>query len=97
MPNVIIKKEKGSLIDESIKFMLMSQKAYAKKLEIPWGFSEAAYYLKDLNNNYQYKAIGIPWLGLKRGLEEDIVVARSVPLIALPNFSKEVIPNITNF
>ena len=96
MPNVIIKSERGSLIDESIKFMIMSQKEYAKKLGIPWGFSEAAYYLKDLNNNYQYKAIGIPWLGLKRGLEEDIVVSSYASIMALSNDTKEVIQNIKN-
>ncbi len=57
MPNVIMKNETGSLLDESCEFMLMGQKEYAKKLGIPWGFSETAFYLKDLNNNYQYKAI----------------------------------------
>lgn len=94
MPNVIIKQEEGSLLDESIKFMLMSQKEYAKKLGIPWGFSETAYYLKDLNNNYQYKAIGIPWLGLKRGLEEDMVVASYASFMALLEEPKEVIINL---
>lgn len=46
-----------------------------KNFGIPWGISEAAFNLKDLNNNYQYKAFGVPWLGLKRGLEEDMVVS----------------------
>ena len=45
-----------------------------KNFGIPWGFSETAFFLKDLNGNYQYKAIGIPWLGLKRGLGDDIVI-----------------------
>ena len=49
MPNVIMIEPEGSLLNESIKFMLMSQKKYAKNLMIPWGFSESAYYLKDLN------------------------------------------------
>ena len=75
MPNINIQTYKGSLLDESCRFMLMSQKAYAKELGIPWGISEAAFNLRDLNNNYQYKAFGIPWLGLKRGLEEDMVVS----------------------
>ena len=61
MPNVNIRTYKGSLIDESCRFMLMSQKKYAKELGIPWGISEAAFNLRDLNNNYQYKAFGIPW------------------------------------
>ena len=43
MPNINIKKYEGSLLDESYKFMLLSQKEYAKKLEIPWGFSETAF------------------------------------------------------
>lgn len=94
MPNIIIKQETGSLIDESCKFMLMSQKKYAKKLDIPWGFSETAFYLKDLNQNYQYKAIGIPWLGLKRGLEEDMVVATYASIMALLQEPQNVINNI---
>ena len=94
MPNVIMKNEKGSLIDESCEFMLMEQKEYAKKLAIPWGFSETAFYLKDLNNNYQYKAIGIPWLGLKRGLEDDMVVASYASAMALPRMPKDVVNNL---
>ena len=94
MPNIIMKQKEGSLIDESCNFMLMGQKQYAKKLDIPWGFSETAFYLKDLNNNYQYKAIGIPWLGLKRGLEEDLVVASYASVMALNRIPKEVYQNL---
>ena len=83
MPNVNIRTYKGSLIDESCRFMLMSQKKYAKELGIPWGISEAAFNLRDLNNNYQYKAFGIPWLGLKRGLEEDMVVSSYAIFLSL--------------
>ena len=94
MPNITMKSEKASLLDESCEFMLMLQKEYAKKLEIPWGFSETAFNLKDLNQNYQYKAIGIPWLGLKRGLEEDMVVASYASIMALTRMPKEVLKNI---
>lgn len=69
MPNINIPKYEGSLLDESSKFMIMSQMEYAKKLNIPWGISEAAFNLKDFHSNYQYKAFGIPWLGLKEGLQ----------------------------
>ena len=75
MPSINIKSYEGSLLDESCRFLIMSQKEYARKLGVPWGISEAAFSLKDLNNNYQYKAFGIPWLGLKRGLDEDAVVS----------------------
>ena len=84
MPSINIKSYKGSLLDESCRFMIMSQKQYAKKLGTPWGISEAAFSLKDLNNNYQYKAFGIPWLGLKRGLEEDIVISPYSVFLSLP-------------
>ena len=94
MPNINMKKYKGSLLDESYKFMLASQEQYAKRLEIPWGFSETAFNMKDLNNNYQYKAIGIPWLGLKRGLEDDIVVASYASFLALNEEPKDVIKNL---
>ena len=40
MPNINIPKYEGSLLDESCKFMIMSQKEYAKKLQIPWGFQK---------------------------------------------------------
>ena len=75
MPSINIKSYEGSLLDESCRFLIMSQKEYARKLGTPWGISEAAFSLKDLNNNYQYKAFGIPWLGLKRGLDEDAVIS----------------------
>ncbi len=94
MPTIIMKQEEGSLLEESCEFMLMSQKQYAKKLGIPWGFSETAFYLKDFNHNYQYKAIGIPWLGLKRGLEEDMVVASYASIMALSRMPKAVLQNI---
>ena len=94
MPNVNIKRYNGSLLDESCRFMIMSQKKYCNKLKIPWGISEAAFNLKDLNANYQYKAFGIPWLGLKRGLADDIVVSSYGSVLAITDEPKEVIKNI---
>ncbi len=94
MPNINVRKYEGSLLDESCKFMIMSQKEYAKKLGVPWGFSETAFNVKDLNNNYQYKAIGVPWLGLKRGLDEDIVVSTYGSSMAITDEPQEVVNNL---
>ncbi len=94
MPNINIPKYKGSLLDESCKFMIMSQMEYAKKLKIPWGISEAAFNLKDLNSNYQYKAFGIPWLGLKRGLADEMVVSTYGSVLAITDYPKEVYNNL---
>ena len=94
MPNINIPKYPGSLLDESCKFLIMSQKEYNKKLKIPWGISESAFNLKDLNNNYQYKAFGIPWLGLKRGLADEIVVAPYASIMAIIDEPIEVLKNL---
>lgn len=94
MPTINIPGYPGSILEESCKFMIMSQIEYAKKIGIPWGISEAAFNLKDLNNNYQYKAFGIPWLGLKRGLEEEVVIASYGSILAINEVPNEVIRNM---
>ena len=94
MPNVNMPTYEGSLLDESCKFMIKSQIEYAKKLNIPWGISEAAFNLKDLQSNYQYKAFGIPWLGLKRGLADELVVSSYGGILAVNDFPKEEIQNL---
>ena len=94
MPNINIPKYEGSLLDESCKFMIMSQKEYTKKLNIPWGISEAAFNLKDLHANYQYKAFGIPWLGLKRGLADEFVVSSYGSILAINDETLDVIKNM---
>ena len=94
MPNVNIPRYKGSLLDESCRFLIMSQIEYAKKLQIPWGISESAFNIKDLNSNYQYKAFGIPWLGLKRGLADEMVVSPYASVLAITDYPKEVYENL---
>ena len=51
------------------------QRRYGESLGVPWGISESAYAVTDRQGNYQYKAFGVPGLGLKRGLADDLVVA----------------------
>lgn len=75
MPSLIMKNYKGTLLDETYNGVIKSQKCYGSRLNIPWGVSESGYYSFDLNLNYQYKAFGIPDLGLKRGLIDDIVIS----------------------
>ena len=94
MPDINIPRYQGSLLDESCKFMIMSQKEYAKKLNIPWGISEAAFNVKDLKSNYQYKAFGIPWLGLKRGLGDELVVSSYGSILAISDCPKEEVENL---
>ena len=41
----------------------------------PWGISESAFDARDIDLTYQYSSFGVPGLGLKRGLSEDLVIA----------------------
>jgi cyclic beta-1,2-glucan synthetase len=45
--------------------------------------SESGYHLVDASMNYQYRAFGVPGLGLKRGLAQDLVVAPYASTMAL--------------
>lgn len=94
MPNINLKRYEGSLLDEASKFAILSQIEYCKKLKVPWGMSESAFNLRDLNSNYQYKAFGVPWLGLKRGLEEDVVISPYSTFLSLYDVPKEGINNL---
>ena len=94
MPNINVPRYKGSLLDESCNFMIMSQLKYAKHLNIPFGISEAAFNLKDLQYNYQYRAFGIPWLGLKRGLADEMVVSTYGSVLAINDIPKETVENL---
>ena len=67
---------------------------YAKAAGIPWGISESAYNVQDAGANYQYRAFGVPGIGLKRGLADDLVVAPYACLLAAPLRPKEVIANL---
>ena len=42
---------------------------------MPWGISESAYNVRDLDLTYQYSSFGVPGLGLERGLGDDLVIA----------------------
>lgn len=94
MPLIVMKSPRYTLLDETYEFCIYSQQKYSRKLNIPWGISESAFNLQDLNYNYQYKAFGIPWLGLKRGLKEEIVVAPYSSFLALDKVPRDVMKNV---
>ncbi len=94
MPYIFNKSYPHTLIDQSLFFTQYSQIKYAKQNNVPWGISEAAYAVKDDLLNYQYKAFGIPWLGLKRGLNNYLVIAPYASIIMLPFIPQKVCKNI---
>nr|WP_320026350.1 glucoamylase family protein [uncultured Acetobacterium sp.] len=94
MPLLVLKNYPNTLWNETYSFVLESQKIYGRRLRIPWGISESGYNLVDKDNDYQYRAFGVPWLGLKRGLVEDSVVAPYATFLALLVNPKEALKNI---
>ena len=96
MPNLFTKTYKYTLVDEALSFALESQINYSKTANVPWGVSESAFALQDNEQNYQYKAFGIPWLGLKRGLNDNMVVSPYSSLMCLQYAPKKVYHNIKN-
>jgi len=75
MPSLVMRAPAGSLLEQTSHLVVDRQQAYAKRLGVPWGISESAYNARDLERTYQYSSFGVPGLGLKRGLSENIVVA----------------------
>jgi len=94
MPNLFTKTYSYTLIDEALAFALNSQIKYAKTIGVPWGVSESAFAVQDNEQHYQYKAFGIPWLGLKRGLNDNMVISPYSSLICLNYSPKKVYNNI---
>jgi len=75
MPLLVTKNYENTLLDETFESAVAGQMEYAKERDIPWGMSESAYNTMDLSMTYQYRAFGVPWLGFKPGLMDDVVVA----------------------
>ncbi len=84
MPPLVMKNYKNTLLDETYNTVIKAQKKYADKRKVPWGTSESGYYGFDMLLNYQYKAFGVPDIGLKRGLIKDMVISPYSTILALP-------------
>ena len=83
MPLLFNKQYRDSLIGEACHAVVACQIAYGKKRGIPWGISESAFSGIDAHKIYQYRSFGIPGMGLKRGLEDDLVVSPYSSALAL--------------
>ena len=83
MPLLVMPTYDGTLLDQTYHAAVSRQIAYGNQRGIPWGVSESGYNTVDANLNYQYHAFGVPGLGLKRGLAEDLVVAPYASALAL--------------
>ncbi len=95
MPTLFMRSYAGTLLHESAATAVELQIAYGRRKNVPWGISESGYYAFDPNMNYQYQAFGVPGLGFKRNLAEDLVVTPYASLLALPFQPQAVAENLT--
>jgi cyclic beta-1,2-glucan synthetase len=94
MPMLVTKDYPGTILSESYKSAVRSQIIYGKKRGVPWGISESGYSGVDFEKTYQYHAFGVPSLGLKRGLEDDLVISPYSTFLALPFAFREGMSNL---
>ena len=94
MPPLLMRSYPGTLWDQTNTAVVDRQIAYGRVRGSPWGVSESGYYRFDASMNYQYQAFGVPGLGLKRGLGEDLVITPYASLLALSLRPKAVMDNL---
>ncbi len=75
MPALVMHSPPHSLLEQTCRLVVRRQIRYGADRGVPWGISESAFNVRDLEMTYQYSNFGVPGLGLKRGLSEDVVVA----------------------
>jgi cellobiose phosphorylase len=83
MPLLVMPNYENTLLDHTCRAAVRLQIEYGKLRGVPWGISESGYNRTDVQLNYQYRAFGVPGLGLKRGLAEDLVIAPYASALAL--------------
>jgi len=96
MPPLYLATGPGTLLQTSAEGAVRHQIAYGRAHGTPWGISESGYYLFDANQNYQYRAFGVPGLGFKRGLADDHVIAPYASLLALRYAPMDVVRNLAD-
>ncbi len=94
MPLLVMRSWPMTLLDETYAVVVDRQIEYGRERGVPWGVSESAFNVKDADLVYQYQAFGVPGLGLKRGLSDDIVIAPYATALALPVAPTEATSNL---
>lgn len=89
MPWLIMRTYRNTIWESTYRGVVRRQIEYARERGVPFGISESGYYAFDYRMNYQYQAFGVPGLGFKRGLEQDLVLTPYATIMALPFAVKE--------
>ena len=96
MPALVMRSPANSMLSQTYEQVVARQIEYGEERSVPWGISESAFNARDIDFTYQYSGFGVPGLGLKRGLSEDLVIAPYAtalaamidPAAAVQNFAR---------
>ena len=83
MPPLFLPSYRDTLLGESELTAVDFQRAYCDDRGVPWGISESAFGTTDTRGTFQYRAFGVPGLGIRRGLTDDLVIAPYGSALAL--------------
>ena len=83
MPSLFLRSDPATLLGESERSSVASQRRYASEHQVPWGISESGFASLGADGSWRYRAFGVPELGLRRGLAEDLVIAPYASALAL--------------
>lgn len=94
MPPLFLPSYRDTLLGESELSAVDFQRAYGRERGVPWGISESAFGITDTQGTYQYRAFGVPGLGIRRGLTDDLVVAPYGSALALYGWPESATENL---
>lgn len=94
MPHLLLPAYENTLLNEALRFCLHCHRERVRGRGIPWGISESGFYAFDPALNYQYEAHGVQKLGLKQGLDDDLVIAPYATFLTLPFAPEEAFRNL---
>ncbi len=94
MPGLFTKNYEGTFLYNSCLAALDAQISYGHEKHVPWGVSESGYFAFDASQNYQYRSFGVPDLGYKRDLPDNLVVAPYASLLGLSLQPQAVLNNL---
>jgi cyclic beta-1,2-glucan synthetase len=96
MPLLVMKRYGETLLDQTYDSVVKRQIEYGEQRQIPWGVSEAGFNARDLQYNYQYGPFGIPGLGLKRGLRDELVISPYSTMLAAMVHPRAALKNLND-
>ncbi|WBW98758.1 GH36-type glycosyl hydrolase domain-containing protein [Oceanirhabdus sp. W0125-5] len=94
MPSLLLKDFKGSAFEEMSNGVLCAQKNFGEEYSVPFGVSESGYFGFDVNDNYQYKAFGVPALAMKNILNPDLVISPYSTFLLMMMNKKDCLENL---